>query len=390
MARNNLLSVLDIGSEKISVFVGVKGVNNIFIVKAKAEVNYGGFQEGEWLDYKNLGTAINKALKLAEKQADIKIKKLYLGVPGEFVTAVTKELSPISFNKPRVISSGDLDVFYSQGSIYEQTGEYVAINSAPIFYTLDNKTRLVDPCGATAKDIKGLVSFILADKKFYVLMSKLMEKLGLKEVEFIASNWAEGMYLFDDETRDGTVLIADIGYITTSVTLLRGDGVLFHRAFSLGGGHIEADIMRVLNVSYDQAMAIKKRINLSLQPEENEYYDISVEGRSEKASVSYVQNIASARIMDIGETIAECLKKCEYDCPAYLPLYITGGGISYIGGAKEIISEATGRSIELIAPNVPEHSKPQYSSVFGVMHIAERLEERAGGLKNIFQKLFRG
>lgn len=388
MARSNLITVLDIGSKKISVFIGVKGVNDIFIVKAKTEVSYAGFADGEWLDYKNLGTIINRAIKQAERVSEIKIKKIFLGVPGEFITIVTKELT-VTYNKPHVVTAADLDKLYSEGNTYEQSGEFVAINSAPIFYTLDNTTRLVDPCGSHVTELKGLISFILADKKFYTLMSKLLEKIGLKEVEFISANWAEGMYLFDDETRDKFVLLADIGYITSSVTLFRGDGILFQRSFSLGGGHIDADIYRVLNVSFEQAEELRKKVNLSLSTTDNDKYDIMTDGKIEQVAVSYVQNIVSARIMDLAELIIECLSMCEYDCPAYIPLYLTGGGITSISGAKDIIQKTVGRTVEIIAPNVPEHSKPSYSSIFGVMHIASRLEEKTNSIKKIFNRLFR-
>lgn len=388
MARNQLISVLDIGSKKISVFIGAKGVNDIFIVKAKSEIDYAGYTDGEWLDYRNLGTIINRAVRQAQSQAGITIKKIYIGVPGEFVTVVTKELV-MQFPKPRPVTSADLDKMYSDGNTYEKAGNYVAINSAPIFFTLDKSTRLVDPCGSVVKELKGLVSYVLTDRKFYKLMTTLMQKIGLKEVEFISSNWASGMYLFDDDARDKYVLFTDIGYISSTVTLMRGDGILFQRSFSLGGGHIDADLLRVLNISYPQAMALRKKVNLSLNTGENDYYEIEVNGKVDKVTVNYVQSIVSARIMDLAELVVECLNLCEYDCPSYIPLYLTGGGICSISGAKDILQTTTGRTVEIIAPNVPEHSRPGYSSVFGVMYIASRLSEKSGGIKNLFNRLFR-
>ncbi|MGI6700913.1 MAG: cell division FtsA domain-containing protein [Christensenellales bacterium] len=388
MAKSGLISVLDVGSKKISVFIGAKGVNEIFIVKAKSEMAYAGYADGEWLDYKNLGTVINRAVKNAESLAGMKIKKLYIGVPGEFVTVITKEIVR-TYPKPHTVTSRDLDEFYDEGKSFEQSGKYIAINSAPIYYTLDNTTRLVDPCGSAIQELKGLISFILCDMNFYRLMTKLMEKIGLKEIEFISSNWAEGMYLFDDETRDKYVLFADIGYISSSVTLMRGDGVLYQRSFSLGGGHIDADLLRVLNITYEQAVALRKRVNLSLQAGEKDKYEIIVDGKTEETPVSHVQNIVSARIMDIAEVVAECIENGDYEAPAYIPLYLTGGGIALISGAREIIATVTKRKVEIIAPNVPEHSMPQFSSVFGVMHIAARLEEKSGGIKKLINRLFR-
>lgn len=387
MARNKMISVMDIGSKQISVFIGTKGVNDIFVVKSKSIIEYEGYADGNWLDQKNLGNVIYKAIKSAEESADIDIKKIYLGVPGEFTNVVTKEIVT-RYPKPHTITPYDLDKLYEDGNTYDNNSKYIAINSAPIFYTLDNTTRLVDPSGSQVKELKGLISFVLCSRLFYKTISNLLLKIGIKEIEFISSSWAEGMYLFDDDTRDKSVLLADVGYISSTISLIRGDGVLYQRSFSLGGGHVDADLLRVLEVPYDQAVAIRKKVNLSLQAKEYDSYDIVAHGKKDRVAITYVQSIVSARILDIAEIIRDCIDKCEYDCPLYIPIHLTGCGITSINGSKDIIQEATGRSVELIAPNVPEHSKPEYSSVFGIMYIASRLEDKSKGLKKIINRLF--
>lgn len=388
MARNNLISVMDIGSKQISVFIGTKGVNDIFVVKAKSEIEYEGYQDGEWLDIKNLGSILFKAIKEAQEAAGIIIKKLYLGVPGEFTSVVTKEIIT-RYPKPHTITPYDLDKLYEEGNIYNKNPNYIAINSAPIFYTLDNQTRLVDPSGMKVKELKGLISFVLCSRLFYKPISEILLKIGIREIEFISSSWAEGMYLFDDDTRDKSVLLADIGYISSTLSYLRGDGILYQRSFSLGAGHIDADLMRVLEIPYDQALALRMKVNLSLQASEYDSYDIFAHGKRDRVAITYVQSIVSARILDIAEIIRDCIEDCEYDCPKYIPIYLTGCGITSINGSKDIIMTTTCRGVELIAPNVPDHSKPDYSSVFGVMYIASRLENKSRGLKKILTRLFR-
>lgn len=388
MLKNKNLTILDIGSKKISLFIGSKSVNDIYLVKIKSEIEYAGFAEGQWLDFKNLGTTINRLVKQTERKHNLKIKKIYLGVPGEFTSVICNEIN-MKFPKPHIITANDLDKLYTKGNIYENKNKYVAINSAPIFYTLDNETRLVDPIGSTVKEIKGMISYILADKIFYDTMSDICEKIGLREVEFISANWAEGMYLFDDDVRDRFVLLADIGYITSTITLFRGDGIVFQRSFSLGGGHIDADILRVLDTSYDEAIALRNKVNLSLQPNEDDKYQVLINNQITDISVSHVQNIVSARVLDFADMINECMAKCEYDCPAYVPLHLTGGGITNIRGAKDIIAKNIGRSVEVTAPKTPELNKPCYSSSIGLLHIANRLEERKSTFKKIINKIFR-
>ena len=112
------VTVLDIGSEKITVFYGSKSVNNTFNVKASASVPYAGFADGEWLDEENLPQAVEKALREVETSARIRIRKLFIGVPGEFTTTVAKEVS-IAFDRKRRVTSRDLDDLFERGNTYK-------------------------------------------------------------------------------------------------------------------------------------------------------------------------------------------------------------------------------------------------------------------------------
>ena len=66
----NYVSVLDIGSSKLTVMIGEKGVNNTFNVRGAGEVNYAGFYEGVFLEPENLQSAIKEAISKAETNSE--------------------------------------------------------------------------------------------------------------------------------------------------------------------------------------------------------------------------------------------------------------------------------------------------------------------------------
>ena len=87
----NYVSVLDIGSSKLTVMIGEKGVNNTFNVRGAGEVNYAGFYEGAFLEPENLQSAIKEAISKAETNSCLTVKKLYVSVPSEFSYVETHE-----------------------------------------------------------------------------------------------------------------------------------------------------------------------------------------------------------------------------------------------------------------------------------------------------------
>ena len=55
-------------------------------------------------------------------------------------------------------------------------------------------------------------------------------------------------------------------------------------------------------------------------------------------------------------------------------MHITGGGLNFIKGAKDYLSRRLGRRVELVAPNLPHISRPDYSSEIGLLDLALELQ----------------
>ena len=176
--------------------------------------------------------------------------------------------------------------------------------------------------------------------------------------------------MFDPAVRDRYVLLVDCGYITTSVMLGRGDGLLFLNSFSLGGGYITADISQCLKISFTAAESLKRKIDLSWNPKETDSYEIQVNDYITPVAAETANLITEERIMMIGDYIERCLERCEFDFPEYIPVYLTGGGLNFIKGARDVLSKKLGRKVELIAPTLPHTNRPDYSSEIGVLDLA--------------------
>ena len=92
------IAILDFGSEKITVVIGTKDVNNTFVVRGKGESDYAGFMDAEFLEPEKLKIAMGDAIANAEEDANVQIKKLYIGVPAEFCYCVCKNVSENSWH----------------------------------------------------------------------------------------------------------------------------------------------------------------------------------------------------------------------------------------------------------------------------------------------------
>ena len=133
----NQISVIDIGTSKISVLTGNRGINNTLKIISSSCQKYAGYYNGAFVEPEKLNDDIANALSKAEIDAGIKIKKLYVGVPADFSTCVTRQFMQ-SFNGKIKIQESDILEIYQQANELKDNEQYVLISCSPIYFVLDD------------------------------------------------------------------------------------------------------------------------------------------------------------------------------------------------------------------------------------------------------------
>ena len=185
----------------------------------------------------------------------------------------------------------------------------------------------------------------------------------------MSASLAECLYLFEPRVRDRYALLVDVGYITTTVALARGNALLFLKSFSLGGGYITSDLSECLHISFAEAERLKHKVVLGWNARISDTYEIDSGDGVQTYSAKATNEIVSDRIEMICDYINKCLDYCAYDLPDFLPINITGGGFNYIRGVKTIISKKLKRKVEIISPNLPNLNGPDYSTEVGLLNM---------------------
>ena len=373
MLRNDV-AILDIGSSSLTVVVGARGVNNTFNIKAKGEADYAGFQNGEFLEPEEVKMAVGLALSNAEIEYGNKIDQVYVGVPGEFTYVIPKDVA-INFNRKRKIGENEIKGLYRAGNTFKNNATHSCINQSPVYFTLDDGRRFINPYGSVTSILKGFVSYVMAENNFIDFFDSILNSLSVRCNGFISSSLAEMLYLFDPSVRDRYAILVDCGYITTSVMLGRGDALLYLSSFSLGGGYITGDLAECLKISFAEAESLKRKVVLTWDAGENDTYDVAGREFISPYSAIATNEIVEDRLNMIANYITKSLSMCNFEFPEYTPVYLTGGGLNYLKGAKEMLSRKLGRKVEFIAPNLPHMSRPDYSSEFGMLDAVLSFEE---------------
>ncbi|MBR2498158.1 MAG: pilus assembly protein PilM [Clostridia bacterium] len=364
------VAVIDVGSSKITAIIGERGTNKTFLIKGRYSYEYDGFDDGVFFDVDKLQRVLTSLSADIKKASRGSVNTVYVGVPGEFTRVFVKD-SQISFPKKKKIQEEDVDSLFESAFVMS-SNKYTLINRSAVVYELDDFRRLANPVGSSSQILKGRLSFILCSNYFIEAVKPVLENAGIKQVECVSSALAEALYLVDAETRDRIALIADVGFITTTLTIIQGDGILYQKAFPYGGGYITAEITEKFNVDFAVAEKLKRKINLSRVL--TGAYDLVDGENGDYYPIDEIQKAVKQSLDNLCENISNAIDSSGFSVPEYVPLMITGGGIAYIRGAKEHLSGRLGSAVEIIAPKMPLMDKPTESNLLSLMELA--LEQR--------------
>jgi len=364
------VTVVEIGSSKLSCVVASKGVNGIFNIKAKAQVEYAGFFEGEIIEPSLLEDAVRTLSSQIKSVYKKKIEKIFVGVPAEF-SKVTSAKEQLIFKFKRAIRKSDIDLLTQNASsrIDVEGMEILSIN--PIYYVLDDNRKTNQPIKSKAGKIEAELSVILAQTSFIQTFNKIWTRLGIEQVEYISEPLAEAMLILEKEERERTCIVIDVGARSTSVAFVKGDGLTNLTSFSMGGSYITSDLSEACSIPYNDARNLKKDIVLSLKGSKDDFYElITLGGRVTKVPLNYANEVVCYRLELIASTVNECIRLFAKEYVPYYPIYLCGAGVSKIKGGKDFFAKCIGRNIMYGFPPIPALDKPELASMLGLVNTA--------------------
>lgn len=374
--KDKFVLVFDIGSSHLRAMVAGRGLNNTFSVKGYKEIEYDGFFEGEFLNKEKLPAIFQE---IVEEFAIYlkKIKKVYVGVPAEFSSVMKANVS-LNLGEKRKIKKEDVDSLFYMASEKSKNNEVEVVSVNPICFEVDGRKTL-DPTRESGTVINGNLSVIYANKTFIEIFNNVVSGLGFNFVEYISEPLAQAQYVLPEEKREDLALLIDCGDITTSIALVKGKGISSLTSFSRGGGFITNDLSEAFDLSIKDAERLKRQVVLSVKGKPTDYYELPANGgKVERIMLNLANEVVSYRIDELAEVINKCIQSFSNEYLSYLPIFLTGSGITKIKGGRDYLAKCLGRNITYGVPPLPGKDKPEYASIFSLVEAALSSKEENG------------
>ena len=366
--RTNCVAILDIRSAEMTAVIGERGVNGTFIIKSKYTLSYDGFAEGELLDVENFISTVCDVVK-STLSGGGGVKSFYVGVPGEFLKLVNVD-KVLSFPSAKKINANDCATLIELCTP-QDSEKWKTVRHSCLYYVLSDKRKVIDPRGAVSDSLQGKCCFYQCNTSFMgCVMTAFKRFREITSVKFIPMNCAEAMYLVEPELRDECAVLFDFGYISSTYSVICGNGLLYSESFSVGIGHIAFYLMTELDIPFEVASTFLSTVNLNAKEKLTSIEECIYEGTSYKFSTAKLRDIIREGLDGICETVEECRQSFSGRNIDGKPLLVTGEGIKVVRGTAEHLAGRLVKSVEVIAPKVPYYDKPHFSSVLSLLDMA--------------------
>ncbi len=279
---------LDVGTENVKALIGKINGDGIQIVGVgRAHQQLTDMQAGAVADIGAVVENCNKALAIAEEQAQLSVRTAIVGIAGELVKGTTTTVR-CTRKDPNL----ELDVDEMEQIIelvqeraenqarknleWELGGQHVdvrLVNSALVSISIDGYN-VTNPIGFKGRDVLVQLYTAFAPMIHISALERVASELDLDLLAVAAEPFAVSRSVIGDNSNTTmSAILMDVGGGTTDIAVINEGGVQGTKMFGIGGRAFTRSIERDLGVEFDVAEKLKldfsSRHHESLQQHES-------------------------------------------------------------------------------------------------------------------------
>ncbi len=395
------VAAIDFGTSKIVTLVAENSNTQRCDIIAAGVARYDGFLEEGWNNPGQLDEAIRRSIADAEEQCGnkTKIREINVGVPGAFTRVyATKVTISLKGTDPRV-TSADVKAAFNKAAENLQNLPGVVVHSSPAWFMVDNGKKTLEPVGMKGREMTAFISFVVGNRFFVDDVTNRMADMGITVVGFYSTSAGEAMLYLNEQDRDHTSVLIDMGYLNTEILGVEGDAIIYHKVLDVGGGDLAVALAEDLDISLTAAEEIKRKFVYGIDTT-GESYDVQGEDGQKANSFTrdQVKPILCKAVDEIAEQIKDAIENDFGGLGNWSSVFLTGGGLSFNRGGREYLSGKLGRPVQETPRRTTKLNSHSFSSALGLMDlIIDTIEQQrapsagAGGkIKDFFRSLLGG
>jgi len=399
------VAVLDIGSSKIGCFIAHPDSAGEIKITGIGHQLSKGIRSGIITDFAEAEASIVSAVHAAEQMAGQTVENVLVSLSGGNLTSrnVTVEMSLLG----EEVTDRDIMDIIEQGRAGVAHNEHDIIHCIPVSYYLDGARGINDPRKMYGKKLGADLHVITGLPSVTRNLAHCVGRCHLNVEEYIASPYASGLSVLENDEKQLGVTVIDMGGGVTSFAIFGGGKNLYTDAIPVGGMHVTNDIARGLSTSLANAERLKTlHGSATVAPKDDqvmiEVPPLGEEDPDESNTMprSMLTGVIRPRVEEIFEIIRDKIDLAGAGSLAGKRVVLTGGA-SQLLGVREMATTILGKQVRLgrpkALPGLAEAvSGPAFATALGMLEyvVKKPMEEQMfdayrqrGNLTSGFEKV---
>lgn len=373
-----LISVLDIGSSKVSALIAGKTDQDELIVLGTGQRESRGVSRGCIANMEQAELSVRQAVEQAERIAGLNIERIWVGMSAGGLDSMLAPVE-IELGGDRVEQEDIDDLLDAGRSNLDMRGK-VPLHIQPTLYSLDGVAGVADPVGLHADRMGVDIHVVLAEQAPVRNLDMTVRAAHLEVEAIIVAPVATGLACLTAEERELGVAMVEMGGSVTNVSVFAGGMLVALDTIQQGASDITDDIASAFGIRRMQAERLKCYYGSALStPRDHQEVLELKEGSEEEGELpritrAQLNSVIRQRLDLVVAEIGKVLRQMGFDGPSGHQIVLTGGGAE-LKGIAEHIQSSLGRSVRIGKPaglaGLPEaHSGPAFSKLAGLVHYA--------------------
>ena len=359
MQQERYIATADLGTSKIALSV-------VKINGDKVDVLYYKESESDGIRYSTVfnpmraAEPLKSAIREAEKELDIKISQIILGLPRYSVRQESNSAKIERSNPGSCVLQEEIDSLKGMAldsyPLSDEAKEEIYGAVAQSFCSDDTfQGREEDIVGSPSDILEGNFKVFIGAKKAVTNLDTLMNNVGVAIAEKCFLPVMTANAVLTSQERDNGVALIEMGAGVTSLTIYQNDILRYYGSIPFGGRNITNDIKYECGFHEHLAENLKLGFGACLPEKlQNMSEKIIQINDDESASypelpVKYLSEIITSRAREIFEAILYMIQESGYADRLRNGIVLTGGGAN-LTNLSNLLKEMSGYNVRIGYP----------------------------------------
>jgi cell division protein FtsA len=352
MARDHLVSGIDVGTSKITTLIATLSEEGDAQVIGVSTVPSRGLRKGQVVNIEEATAAISQSLDAAERMAGASVGKAYLAVGGSHIASQNSHGVVAVAEPDREISEQDVRRVIEAAKAVSLPSSREILHVLPRGYIVDSQEGVVDPIGMTGVRLEVDTHLVTGGATAVRNLRKCVEELGVEVAGMVFGGLASAETSLSDTEKELGVILVDIGGGTTDIAIFVEGALSYSSVIPIGAINITKDLAAGLRISLESAEKVKLMLGetpkipaladeterLKSKGDKSDELDVSSLGLPEELKIlsrrTLVEGIIKPRLNEIFTMVALELKRSGFGGMTPSGVVLTGGGAQTVGAVE--------------------------------------------------------